>query len=249
VDSKQEGPQAEDIPLDILFEDASILVLNKPAGLIVHPGAGNEDGTLVNALIHHDPKIAEVGFEERAGIVHRLDKGTSGVMVIAKTEESRLNLMKQFEERTVYKEYWALVHGVLPMQEGTFDDPIGRHPVNRKKMAVVPNGRPAHTDYIILKLHRGLFCEVQIVLHTGRTHQIRVHLSHAGHPIVGDKTYGGKRDTRKTLPKQVREALQNFERPALHARVLKIKHPDTGDEMIFDAPLAVELKTLLKHLT
>lgn len=238
----------QSIPLNILYEDDDLLVLNKPAGLVVHPAAGHADGTLVNALLHHDPRIAEVGGVDRPGIVHRLDKGTSGVMVIAKSEPARLDLMRQFKRRTIYKEYWALVHGVLTPTEGVIESALGRHPKHRQKFAVKPSGKMAKTEYVVQNQYGGHFCDVRLIIHTGRTHQIRVHLSNAGHPIVGDKMYGGKRDTKKTLPAEIREVIRSMNRPALHAAVLGFKHPVSGEEVRFEAPLPGDLKRLINYL-
>ncbi len=238
----------EAIPLNIIYEDACILVLNKPAGLVIHPAAGHDRGTLVNALLHHDSAIACVGGTDRPGIVHRLDKGTSGVMVVAKTEAARLDLVKQFKDRGVDKEYWAIVHGVPSPLEGSFESPLGRHPQHRQKVASIPSGRQAHTDYRVDESFGGLFAAVRLILHTGRTHQIRVHLSEAWHPIIGDKTYGGQRDTRKSVPEAIRAAIKGLGRPALHAARLAIDHPETSERMTFKAPLPKDLTGLSELL-
>lgn len=235
-------------PLQIIHEDESILIINKPAGLVVHPATSHQVGTLVHALLYHDPALAEVGSPDRPGLVHRLDKGTSGLMVIARTEEARRSLIRQFEQRRVYKEYWALVHGVLSPAQGTFATRLGRHPKHRKKFAAVPSGKAAHTDYVVTESFGGLFSVVRLQLHTGRTHQIRVHLSEAGHPILGDKTYGGKRDTRKSLPESVRDAIKALNRPALHSAVLGFQHPTTGKAVKFKAPLPEDLKSIVSCL-
>jgi len=240
--------EPQEIPLNILFEDDDILVLNKPAGLVVHPAAGNEAGTLVNGLLYYDSRIAEVGGEDRPGIVHRLDKGTSGVIVVARSERARLSLVQQFKDRSVIKQYWALAHGVLSPTEGSFESSMGRHPEHRQKFASIRGGKPAHTDYVVLRNYGGLFCEVRLRLHTGRTHQIRVHMSEARHPIIGDKTYGGRRDMKKELPETVRVAIHNLDRPALHAASLVFSHPVSGQEVKFEAPLPSDLKDILKVL-
>ncbi len=239
---------AEALPLDVLYEDDDVIVINKPSGLVVHPAAGHASGTLVNALLYHFPAIASVGGSDRPGIVHRLDKGTSGVLVAAKTESARLNLVNQFKAREVYKEYWALVHGILSPLSGTFESHLGRHPRQRQKIASVSSGKRALTEYSVENSFGGLFSSVRVILQTGRTHQIRVHLSEAGHPIVGDKTYGGNRDTRKSLPEFVRSALKQLERPALHAALLEFNQPQSGEKMHFEAPLPADLVDLLKLL-
>jgi 23S rRNA pseudouridine1911/1915/1917 synthase len=240
--------QPQKIALSIVHEDDDILIINKAAGMVIHPAAGHAEGTLVNALLHHDPNIARVGGEDRPGIVHRLDKGTSGILVVAKTENARLSLVEQFKDRRIYKEYWALAHGVVSPIQGTFRSSLGRDPRHRKKIASTTSGRPAETDYKVLHNYAGLFCDVQLVLHTGRTHQIRVHLSEAGHPIVGDKTYGGNRDVRKTLPENVRSAIRALNRPALHAAVLGFQHPRAGEDVRFEAPLPGDLNELMERL-
>ena len=239
---------AEAMPLDILYEDADVIIINKPAGLVVHPAAGHATGTLVNALLHYDSSLSTVGGRDRPGIVHRLDKGTSGILIIARNEKSRLGLLKQFKERTVSKEYWALVHGILSPPEGRFESSLGRHPQHRKKFASTGRGKTAVTDYRIVKTFAGLFSEVRLHIHTGRTHQIRVHLSEAGHPIIGDKTYGGRRDLKKTLPAEVRDGIKALSRPALHAAVLGFKHPKTHQDLQFSAPLPADLKKILSVL-
>lgn len=236
------------ISFTIIHEDDDILVIDKEAGMVVHPAAGHVEGTLVNALLHHDPSIASVGGEDRPGIVHRLDKGTSGILVVAKTEAARLSLVKQFRQRQIYKEYWALVHGILSPVEGTFRSSMGRHPRHRKKMASVTSGRPAETDYKVIQTYAGLFCTVRLIPKTGRTHQIRVHLSEAGHPIVGDKTYGGHRDVRQKLPEKFREVIRKLDRPALHAAVLGFQHPGSGEKVRFEAPLPEDLRYLLAEM-
>jgi len=210
---------AEDIPLDILFEDDDLIVVNKPAGLVVHPAVGNPTHTLVNALLHHCPNLSGIGGEQRPGIVHRLDKETSGCIVVAKNDHTHNLLSQQFSGRTIQKIYLALASGILRHRAGSITAPLGRHPVHRQKMAVVEDarGREAHTDYQVLKILDGNTL-VQCTLHTGRTHQIRVHLKFIGHPILGDKVYG-KPD--------------GFERHMLHAWKLGFTHPRTGKALRF----------------
>ena len=225
----------EDIPLQVVFEDESILVLNKPAGLVLHPGSGNRQGTLLNALLHHVPGSAAL---PRAGIVHRLDKDTSGLMVVAKTLEAQTDLVRQLQARTVKRQYLALVAGRLE-RSGGVDVPIGRHPVQRIKMAVVPEsrgGKAALTYYRPLLLFPGC-TYVECTLETGRTHQIRVHMAHIGHPLVGDPVYG-KRDPR----------LPVFARQALHATRLALLHPLTGQRMQWEAPPPEDMRQLLEDL-
>jgi 23S rRNA pseudouridine1911/1915/1917 synthase len=214
--------QPESMPLDILFEDDDLLVLNKPAGLVVHPGAGHQQHTLVNALLAHCKNLSVIGGEERPGIVHRLDKETSGVLVIAKNDATHRDLSKQFAERTTGKVYLALVAGTPREKTGTIDAPIARHPVHRQRMSIARRaGRPAKTDYRVLKSN-GDVSLVECTIHTGRTHQIRVHLHHLGHPVLGDKLYGGKRAG--ASPRQM-----------LHASKLSFRHPRTGETMSFTA--------------
>jgi len=228
-------PQPEDIPLDILFEDAAVLVLNKPPGLVVHPAVGNESGTLVNALLFHDPVFQTV---DRAGIVHRLDKDTSGVMVVAKSESAMAELQRQFKARETKKEYLALVWG-RPPQNGRIETLIGRHPKHRQKMAVVKEGgREAVSNFKVLEPFAKVSL-VQVGIETGRTHQIRVHMAHLGHPVVGDAVYGRARKNRLPLA---------LERQMLHATLLDFIHPTTGKRLSFNAPLFDDMHRLLKRL-
>jgi len=228
-------PRPEDIPLDILFEDDAVLVLNKPPGLVVHPAAGNESGTLVNALLFHDPGFQSL---ERTGIVHRLDKDTSGVMVVAKSEAAMTELQRQFKARETEKEYFALVWG-SPPPSGRIETLIGRHPVHRKKMAVPKEGgREAVSSFKTVET----FAEttwVQVKIETGRTHQIRVHMAHLGYPVVGDAVYGRARKNK--LPMAA-------ERQMLHAARLEFTHPDTGKRLSFEAPLFDDMHRLLELL-
>lgn len=225
----------ERIPLEIVYEDQDLLVLNKPPGLAVHPGAGRSSGTLVNALLAYDPGIAGVGSPLRPGIVHRLDRDTSGLLVVARNEVSYLKLFAQMKERRITRTYLALVHGDLPRDAGTIEAPIGRHPAFRRKMAVVPGGRPAVTHYRALERF-GEYTLVEVSLETGRTHQIRVHFAHIGHPVVGDPVYG-----RRQNPFGLR-------RQALHAYKLSLDHPRTGRRMEFTVPLPEDLEEVLERL-
>ncbi|QHI68073.1 RluA family pseudouridine synthase [Tichowtungia aerotolerans] len=227
----------ENIPLDILFEDRHIIVVNKPAGLVVHPAAGNENGTLVNALLHHCTDLTGIGGEERPGIVHRLDKDTSGVMVIAKTETAMAELARQFKKRETEKEYLAIVRGALHPSSGYIETTIGRHPIHRKKMAAnIKRGRRAVSNYKTdEKLKNASLLRIRI--ETGRTHQIRVHMAFLKHPILGDKLYARRQPT-DTWP----------DRQMLHAAKLSIIHPNTRKKMTFQAPLPADMKALLEQL-
>lgn len=222
--------EPEPIDLDVLFEDDDLLVINKPAGLVVHPGAGHRKHTLVNALLAHCKNLSGIGGKERPGIVHRLDKETSGALVIAKNDATHRDLAKQFADRTTGKVYLALVAGVPRKSFGTIDAPIARHPVHRKKMTVAQRaGRSARTEYRVLR-SSGDASVLECKIHTGRTHQIRVHLHHLGHPVLGDKLYGGKR-------------AGNFPRQMLHAWKLSFRHPRTGKIMSFTAPIPPDFES------
>jgi 23S rRNA pseudouridine1911/1915/1917 synthase len=242
---------AEDIPLEILFEDDTLLVLNKPAGLVVHPGAGNREGTMANALLHHCPGIAVAGGTERPGIVHRLDKETSGCIVAVKTEAAHLSLSTQFASREVEKTYLALVDGVLRMPHGKIEAPIGRHPIHRQKMAIVERGREALTKYRLRATQDGKSL-VECHPLTGRTHQIRVHLSHIGHVVVNDELYGGSFERMSELLPQtwkaVRTAMLQAPRQMLHAWRLRFIHPATGTDMEFEAPMPQDMLRLVEAL-
>ncbi len=249
--------EPEDIPLNIVFEDDDILVINKQAGLVVHPGAGNHNGTLVNGLMHYlGQDIADVGDETRPGLVHRLDKDTSGLMVVAKTETARLSLTRQLEARDVTRIYTALVWGVPPLPQMSFDGPIGRHPKDRIKMAVTGKGRDALTHItrkaVIMNSEMSwLDCQ----LATGRTHQIRVHLSHAGFPIIGDQTYYipltsvKARIKRMTTDEGIRDLVLNTKRQMLHARQLSFVHPKTQEIVSFEAELPKDILELKEKLS
>lgn len=216
--------QPERIPLDVLFEDDDLLVLNKPAGLVMHPGAGHQQHTLVNALLAHCKNLSGIGGKERPGIVHRLDKETSGALVIAKNDTTHRDLSKQFAARTMGKIYLALVAGTPRKKAGVIDKAIERHPIHRQRMSIARRqGRSAKTEYRVLSSN-GDVSLVECTLHTGRTHQIRVHLHDLGHPVLGDKLYGGKR-------------AGNFGRQLLHAWKLTFHHPRSGEQMTFEAPI------------
>jgi len=233
----------EALPLDILFEDKHLLVINKPAGLVVHPAAGNPDGTLLNRLLHHAPDVVSL---PRAGIVHRLDKDTTGVLVVAKTLLAHKSLVDQLQARTLKREYRALAVGRL-VAGGTIEGPIGRHPVQRTRMAVVSGGKPAVTHYRVLE-HLPEHTYLQVNLETGRTHQIRVHLAHIHHPLAGDPLYGGRlRLPKGSGPAQI-GALGGFRRQALHALRLGLTHPRKGTYCEWEAPLPKDFALLLAAL-
>jgi 23S rRNA pseudouridine1911/1915/1917 synthase len=226
----------EPIPLEILYEDTDLVVLNKPAGLVVHPAPGHSRGTLVHALLHHCPDLPGIGEERRPGIVHRLDKETSGVMVVAKTDAAMASLAGQFKGRRVKKSYLALVHGEVKPMEGRVEAEIGRHERDRKRMAVrTRKGREAVTTYKVMKRLDG-FTLLEIHPETGRTHQIRVHLSSIGHPIAGDKVYGGRRERKSAVSGQRSAVSVTAERHLLHAWKLGLFHPKSNAWMEFEAP-------------
>jgi 23S rRNA pseudouridine1911/1915/1917 synthase len=234
----------QDIDLDIIYEDASILVLNKPAGLVVHPGAGHADGTLVNALLARAPELAQL---PRAGIVHRLDMETSGIMVVARTLAAHHHLVDQLQTRTVKREYCAVCIGAMT-GGGTIDEPMGRHPRQRKKMAVLAiGGKSAITHYRIAQRF-GHHTRITVNLETGRTHQIRVHMSHRHYPLIGDPVYGGRPRIPKGASDTLIDALRGFRRQALHAQKLGLIHPETGEDMQFECPLPEDMLTLLAVL-
>ncbi|MFQ5876848.1 MAG: RluA family pseudouridine synthase [Acidobacteriota bacterium] len=238
--------RAEAVPLSVLYEDGDLIVVDKPPGLVVHPGAGVRSGTLVNALLHHCRDLSGVGGRERPGIVHRLDRDTSGVIVVAKHDAAHRNLAAQFKERRVVKTYEALVWGRPRRREATIDAPIGRHPTARVKMSVRRGGRAARTVYRILE-DLGPVTLLELRPETGRTHQLRVHLSDGGHPIVGDRVYGGQR-ARSLGPSRERDALLAYGGLALHARGLALEHPRTGSRLEFRAPRPPDLKRLVALL-
>jgi 23S rRNA pseudouridine1911/1915/1917 synthase len=236
-DPAEQAYLAEDIQLDIIYEDEHILIINKPVGLVVHPGNGNWQGTLLNALLHHDPHLATV---PRAGIVHRLDKDTSGLLVVAKTLVAQTDLVRQLQARTVSREYLALVHGEV-IRAGRVDAPIDRHPSQRTKMAVVEGGKPAVTHYSVAESFPGCTL-LRCKLETGRTHQIRVHMASIRHPLVGDHIYikGAQK-----CPLAMRDTLATFPRQALHAERLGLEHPDTGEYMEWQVDMPLDMQQLL----
>ncbi len=237
---------SQDLPLTVLHEDDDIVVIDKPAGLVVHPAAGHPDQTLVNALLFHVKDLSGIGGEIRPGIVHRLDKDTSGVMLIAKHDEAHRKLTADWNTDRVRKEYLALVYGTPTTERGTIDAPIGRDPRDRKRMAVVPGGRRAVTEYELAERLRYVSL-VRCRLRTGRTHQIRVHMKHIGHPIVGDPVYSGPQ-WRGIPDKRVQRALSSLGRQALHAARIAFVHPRTGQVMTVEAPLPQDLRELLDAL-
>ncbi len=233
----------EDIALDIVFADDDIIVVNKPVGLVTHPGAGNWTGTLANALLHYDPSLANL---DRAGIVHRLDKNTSGLMVVARSELAQKNLVEQLQTHSVSREYSAIVYGHM-ISGGTVDMPIGRDPKDRIKQAVIDTGKDATTHYRVIERFAN-HTHIKAILETGRTHQIRVHMSHIGHPLIADPMYGGKIRFPKKAPEALKDALKGFNRQALHAKKLTLTHPISGESMSWKAPLPDDLQALLRML-
>jgi len=237
----EDGP--EDIPIEIIFEDADIIALNKQPGLVVHPGAGNRTGTLVNALLHHDE---ELSFLPRAGIVHRLDKDTSGIMVVAKNEFSYLNLVSQLKERKVNRHYLAIVVGE-PLSGSTINEPIGRHPKLRTKQAVTDAGKEAITNFRV-KERMGGYSLLNVSLETGRTHQIRVHLAFINFPILGDSVYGGRKKFAAGTTEAVKKEILKFPRQALHAEKLEFIHPASGKKVNYSAKIPKDLMQLIEVL-
>ena len=238
VEAAPARSEAEDIPLDILYEDKDIIVVNKPQGMVVHPAAGHPDGTLVNALLHHCGDLSGINGVVRPGIVHRIDMDTSGLLVAAKNDAAYLGLTGQWRMHDIERRYHALLSGIIPEDRGTIDAPIGRHPRDRKKMAVeTKNGRNAITHYRVLERLPFANCTyTEMTLETGRTHQIRVHMAHLGHPVVGDKTYGWRKQK------------YDLAGQALHAKVLGFRHPITGEPMRFEAPLPEYFQLLLEEM-
>jgi 23S rRNA pseudouridine1911/1915/1917 synthase len=235
--------QAEPVQLDIVFEDDDILVLNKPAGTVVHPAAGNRSGTLMNGLLHYCPALQNL---PRAGIVHRLDKDTTGLMVVAKTLQAHHRLVRQLQKREVSRQYEAVVLGVLTAG-GTVDEPLGRHPVMRKKRAVIQSGKESVTHYRVISRFRA-HTHIQCQLETGRTHQIRVHMTHIRHPLVGDPVYGGRLNIPGGCSPQLAAILREFKRQALHAARLGFIHPISGEEVSWEVPLPEDMLNLLAIL-
>ncbi|MGE5559570.1 MAG: RluA family pseudouridine synthase [Chloroflexota bacterium] len=226
---------AEDIPLDVVYEDADLIVINKPRGMVVHPAAGHSSGTLVNALLRHCPDLAGIGGVLRPGIVHRLDRDTTGLLVVAKSQRAHAALSAAIKARQVHREYLAVVWGVPDAVRGRIEAPIGRHPVDRKRMSVVEGGRQAVTLFTVVETFPATSL-LRCVLETGRTHQIRVHLAFIGHPVVGDRAYGGRRDS------------LGITGQALHAAALAFDHPVSGQALRFEVPPPADLRQLLKRL-
>jgi len=247
IEQEQQGEwQAENIPLDIVYEDDSLLLINKPVGLVVHPAAGNRNGTLLNALLYHCPELINV---PRAGIVHRLDKDTSGLLVVAKTLTAQTHLVKQLQNRAFEREYEAIVMGEM-IAGGKVDKAIGRHPVHRVKMAVMKNpdsGKEAITHYRIKQRYKA-YTGLQLKLETGRTHQIRVHLAHLSYPIVGDQVYGGRLRLPPDCDQELKQFLKEFKRQALHARKLGLVHPESRQWLEWEVAVPEDMATLKQLL-
>lgn len=250
--SPADSPEPEDLPLDILHEDESIVAIDKPAGMAVHPAPGSPDGTVVNVLLHRILDLRGIGGELRPGIVHRLDKDTTGVMVVAKDERSLASLQSQFKKRAVEKTYWALVHGVPQHERGLLESPLSRHPKDRKRFTGRgsvdrPGARAARTRYAVLEIYEGASL-LEVRPETGRTHQIRVHLSEAGHPLLADEKYGGARRDRSTMHRRPKEAAALLGHHALHARRLVFAHPSSEELLELEAPLPEEWERALDVL-
>lgn len=239
----QQQWEAQAIPLSIVHEDEDIILINKPIGLVVHPGAGNVDQTLLNALLHHAPDLALL---PRAGILHRLDKDTSGLLIVAKNPAALKDLTHQLKKRTMVREYQAVVYGTM-ISGGTVDAPIDRHPLQRTRMAIVETGKHAVTHYRVMEKYRA-HTRLKLRLETGRTHQIRVHMSHIRHPIVGDVTYGGRVQLSKGMIPELIQELRQFKRQALHAYALGINHPSTGEFMRWEIDLPEDMQQLVQIL-
>ncbi len=250
------SPRPEDISLDILFEDEHVIVVNKPPGMVVHPGAGRHSGTLVNALLAHTRSLAAGSGEHRPGIVHRLDRDTSGLLVVAKTDQAYEVLSRQVRCREMERRYLALVWGAVREERLLIDVPVGRHLRDPTRMAAIPRAgegrrtRPAHTDIVVLERY-GPMTLVEARLSTGRTHQIRVHLAHQGHPVVGDPTYGLRRarQEKAALLAQTLALVRGLPGQALHAQLLRFRHPVGGQEVTFTAPMPAEMAVLVSHLS
>lgn len=243
-------PQPQDIPLDVVYEDKDIIVVNKPYGIVVHPAPGAADGTLVNALLYHCHDLSGIGGVKRPGIVHRIDKDTSGLLVAAKNDNSHKLLCEQFAEHSIERTYSAFVFGVPNPLDGTIEGNIGRSPYDRKKMAIVAKGgKHAVTHYQTIEKFKNEAALIKCRLETGRTHQIRVHMTSAGHSLIGDKVYGKSRKLAvKNAPEKAEIFINMFPRQALHAQSLGFVHPGTGERMFFEAPLPVDLQELLQAL-
>lgn len=235
--------EAQPIALNIVYEDEAILVINKPVGMVVHPAAGNYNNTLLNALLYHAPELQKL---PRAGIIHRLDKNTSGLLVIAKTQPALMSLSKQLKKRSISRIYQAIVLGVMT-SGGTINEPIGRHSIQRKRMAVIETGKPAITHYRVIERYRA-HTRIKIQLETGRTHQIRVHMAHIHYPVIGDPIYGGRLQLPKGCTEELVNALRQFKRQALHASELGFIHPITQQSVNFTAPLPEDMQQLIAVL-
>ena len=235
--------EPENLPLNIVYEDEHILIINKPKDFVVHPGAGNKSGTVLNALLYHYPSVAEV---PRAGIVHRLDKDTTGLMVVAKTIPAQTKLVRALQKRQITREYEAIACGIMT-KGGSVDEPIARHPTKRTRMAVHPLGKPAVTHYRIMENFRN-YTRLRLRLETGRTHQIRVHMAHIAHPLLGDQTYGGRPRPPKNADERLNQVLREFKRQALHAIMLRLEHPVSGKLMEWYAPLPDDFVQLVNAL-
>ncbi|RMH12967.1 MAG: 23S rRNA pseudouridine(1911/1915/1917) synthase RluD [Gammaproteobacteria bacterium] len=242
-EKRNEDWQAEPIPLAIVYEDDQLLVVNKPVGLVVHPAAGHASGTLVNALLHRVPQLEKL---PRAGLVHRLDRDTSGLLVVAKTLVAHKSLVEQLQQRTMGRSYEAVVCGVMTAG-GCVDAPVGRHPVDRKRMAIVQNGRKAVTHYRVIQRFSA-HTHIRLKLETGRTHQIRVHLQHIGYPLVGDPVYGQRLRLPKGSSVALRTCLSGFRHQALHAVQLELTHPETHEQMSWHSDLPEDMQQLLEQL-
>ncbi len=240
-----------EIPVDIVFEDEDVIVVNKPAGMVVHPGKGNEDNTLVNALLYYTTELADTGAYFRPGIVHRLDKDTSGLLVVAKNDRALWRLRKQFDTKQIHRIYWALVWGDFNEEQGTVREPIGRSKKNPIKFVVDMRGKDAVTHYKVLKRFQYITL-LEFKLETGRTHQIRVHANYLKHPVVGDQLYNGRENQLVRLPENLRKRgqhlLKMMPRQALHARQLTFLHPTSGERLTFEAPLPADMQELLDKL-
>ncbi|OOZ40524.1 hypothetical protein BOW53_07365 [Solemya pervernicosa gill symbiont] len=234
---------AQDIPLDVIFEDEHLLIVNKPAGMVVHPAAGNPDGTLQNALLHYDPALAAI---PRSGLVHRIDKDTSGLLMVARTLTAHNHLVERLQQHDIEREYQAITMGVM-VSGGTVETPIGRHPVDRLKMAVTERGKEAITHYRVEERFRA-HTHIKVQLETGRTHQIRVHMAHLRFPLVGDPVYGGRIRIPAESSEQMIETLRGFRRQALHAARLGLEHPETGELLSWEAPLPADMAQLIQVL-
>lgn len=243
IDANFNSCEPENIPLHIVYEDEDVLVLNKPAGLVVHPGAGNREHTLVNALLHHAPVLHHL---PRAGIIHRLDKDTTGLLIVAKTLTAHTSLIRQMQARDIQRHYITLVHGHL-ISGGTIDTGFGRHPRNRLKMTVTGQGRQAITHYTINKQYKD-YTLLDVSLMTGRTHQIRVHFAYINHPVVGDQLYCGRMRLPENADEELITLLQQFKRQALHACHISFNHPRTEEELTLKAPLPDDFRQLIKTL-